>query len=242
MTSSLTVPPDAEGLAAAAGALRAGRLVVIPTDTVYGVAADPANPEAVGRLFAAKQRPRELAIPVLVGGLEQAELLAADISPAARWLMDAFWPGGLTVVLVTNPDLAWDLGDKPGTIAVRQPDHPAALELFKATGPLAVTSANVSGHLPALTAAAARSQLGDHVAVYVDAGQAPGGTPSTVVDATDPAALPRIVREGAVARRRLEAALRYAAGHPVTQPHLIWQQAAPPASGAQPGDGQGPGA
>ncbi|MDR1799961.1 MAG: threonylcarbamoyl-AMP synthase, partial [Bifidobacteriaceae bacterium] len=181
-------------------------------------AADPANPAAITRLFQAKRRPRDLAIPVLVGSADQVELLVADITPQARALMEAFWPGGLTLVLVANPDSAWDLGDRPGTIAVRQPDPPVALDLFLRPGPLAVTSANLSGRPPALTAAQAIHQLGDVVAVYVEAGVAPGGTASTVVDATDSASPPRVIREGAISRRLIESALRRAAGFPPTGP------------------------
>jgi tRNA threonylcarbamoyl adenosine modification protein (Sua5/YciO/YrdC/YwlC family) len=191
-----TPPVDSEDLAVAAAAVSRGQLVVIPTDTVYGVAADPRDAAATGRVFAAKRRPRRLALPVLVAEPAQALRLAARPDPRVAALMEAFWPGPLTVVVPANPGAGLHLGLADGTVALRQPDHPHPLALLRLTGPLAVTSANVSGRPPATTAAEAAEQLGRHVAHYVDAGPAPGGRPSTVVDCTGPEV--RILRAGAV--------------------------------------------
>ncbi|MDR0366487.1 MAG: threonylcarbamoyl-AMP synthase [Bifidobacteriaceae bacterium] len=168
-------------VALAADAIARGELVVMPTDTVYGLAVDPRQPEAVARLFAVKRRPAGLVLPVLVANLEQLEQVAADLSPQAQALIEAFWPGPLTLVVRTNP--AADLHLSPesqapaATVAVRQPAHPVALELLEATGPLAVTSANLSAQPPATTIAEARLQLDaqpglPQVAVYLEAGPA----------------------------------------------------------------------
>jgi len=150
----------------------------------------------VAALLAAKGRGRQMPPPVLVGEIATLDGLATDVPDVARRLVEAFWPGGLTVILRAQPSLQWDLGDTGGTVALRMPDHPAALALLKRTGPLAVSSANKSGSPAALDVADANQQLGDSVAVYLDGGQAPGGVASTIVDATGPTL--RIVREGAV--------------------------------------------
>jgi tRNA threonylcarbamoyl adenosine modification protein (Sua5/YciO/YrdC/YwlC family) len=194
-----------EGLTQAVRAIRRGDLVVLPTDTVYGIGADARRPDAVRALLAAKGRGRDMPPPVLVAHADDVGSLARPVSAQARLLMEAFWPGGLTVVLPVDPDLGWDLGDKAGTIAVRQPDHPVALELLGLTGPLAVSSANVTGRAPAVTAADAEAQLGGSVAVYLDDGEAPGGVASTVVDATR--APFRILRQGAISAGRIAAVL-----------------------------------
>lgn len=180
----------------AAGAVAGGEIVVLPTDTVYGVGADAFNPEAVARLLAAKGRGREVPPPVLVAS---ASMMAALAQPMPDWvdaLTARFWPGGLTLVARAQPSLMWDLGETNGTVALRIPDHPVALELLAATGPLAVTSANLHGEPPGATARATREQLGESVSVYLEAGELPGGTPSTIVDATGTA--PRVLREGAI--------------------------------------------
>jgi len=180
----------------AVNAISRGGLVVLPTDTVYGIGADAFDEEGVAGLLAAKGRGRQMPPPVLVGEIATLDGLATDVPDDARRLVEAFWPGGLTVILRAQPSLQWDLGDTGGTVALRMPDHPAALALLKRTGPLAVSSANKSGSPAALDVADAERQLGDSVAVYLDGGQAPGGVASTIVDATGPTL--RVVREGAV--------------------------------------------
>ena len=186
----------AQGLDAAATALRRGELAVLPTDTVSGVAADAFNPAAVDALLAAKGRGRDMPVPVLVANRDMLTALVGDLSPAAQGLVDAFWPGALTVVVRHTPHLSWDLGDARGTVAVRMPDDPLALELIARTGPLAVSSANRSGHPPATTMLDARLQLGASVAVYLDGGPRPSAVPSSIVDLTGEE--PRLLREGAL--------------------------------------------
>ena len=184
-------------------ALGRGELVVLPTDTVYGLAADAFAPEAVAALLAAKGRGRQMPPPVLVGDVLTLDGLCTDVPDGVRALVQAFWPGGLTVICRAQPSLAWDLGETRGTVAVRMPDHPAALALLRRTGPLAVSSANLTGRPAALTAVEAREQLGDAVRVYLDGGAAPGGVASTIVDATSGEL--RVVRAGAIDRAALAA-------------------------------------
>lgn len=192
----------AAGLAEAASALRKGQLAVLPTDTVYGVAADAFSPVAVNSLLAAKGRGRQMPPPVLVGTVRAAMALLEDPHSAAEDLIDRFWPGGLTLVFRANRSLMWDLGDSKGTVAVRMPLHPIALDLLRDTGPLAVSSANRSGSPPATTAAEAEEQLGTFVAVYLDGGPCNADVPSTIVDVTGP--LPRLLRRGAIPVERLQ--------------------------------------
>ncbi len=156
-------------------ALGRGGLVVLPTDTVYGVGADAFDARAVAALLAAKGRGRQMPPPVLVPDARTLDGLCTDVPEPVRALVEAFWPGGLTVILRAQPSLTWDLGETRGTVAVRMPDHPAALALLARTGPLAVSSANLTGQPAALTAADALAQLGDAVAVYLDGGTAPAG-------------------------------------------------------------------
>jgi tRNA threonylcarbamoyl adenosine modification protein (Sua5/YciO/YrdC/YwlC family) len=189
------------GVAEAAAALRKGDLAVLPTDTVYGVAADAFSPVAVATLLAAKGRGRQAPPPVLVGSVRAALALVEDVSAAGKDLIDEFWPGGLTLVLRANRSLAWDLGDTKGTVAVRMPLHPVALDVLRETGPLAVSSANLSGLPPATTAARAEEYFGESVAVYLDAGPCPGDAPSTIVDLTGP--VPRLLRRGVIPPERL---------------------------------------
>jgi L-threonylcarbamoyladenylate synthase len=190
--------PDArvEGLAAAARAVRAGRLVVLPTDTVYGIGCDAFNSTAVRSLLAAKRRGPDMPVPVLVGSWSTIDGLVLGVPKAARELIEAFWPGGLSLVLPHAPSLDWDLGSTRGTVMLRMPLHPVALELLRDVGPMAVSSANVSGSPPAASAGEAQAQLGDSVAIYLDGG--PSGEPiaSTVIDLTGDD--PRVLREGAV--------------------------------------------
>ena len=191
----------AAGLAQAVAAVNRGDLVVLPTDTVYGLGADAFNALAVRDLLAAKGRGRSMPPPVLVPTRRTLDGIATELSEAARDLVDTFWPGALTLICWAQPSLAWDLGDTRGTVAVRMPDHDVALELLARTGPLAVSSANVHGHPPATTVEAAQAQLGEAVAVYLDAGPTAGDTPSTIVDVTaDP---PRVIRLGALSVERL---------------------------------------
>jgi len=187
----------------AVNAIARGALVVLPTDTVYGIAADAFNPEAVAALLAAKGRGRQLPPPVLVPEVRTLDGLATEVPPAVRDLVAAFWPGGLTVICRAQPSLAWDLGETGGTVALRMPDHPAALALLRRTGPLAVSSANLTGRPAARTAIDAADQLGDAVAVFLDAGVAPGGVASTIVDATGDGL--RLVRAGAIGLAALRA-------------------------------------
>jgi len=195
--------PDerADGLNAAAAALRRGELAVVPTDTVYGVAADAFNPGAVDALLAAKGRGRDMPVPVLVANPEMLTALVGELPESVTALTQALWPGALTVVVRHTPHLSWDLGDTRGTVAVRMPDDPLALELIGQTGPLAVSSANRSGHPPATTMLDARLQLGAAIAVYLDGGPRESGTPSSIVDATGDGL--RLLRDGAIPAERL---------------------------------------
>jgi tRNA threonylcarbamoyl adenosine modification protein (Sua5/YciO/YrdC/YwlC family) len=186
----------AAGLAAAAGAVRTGQLVVLPTDTLYGLGCDAFSSAAVQGLLDAKGRGRDMPVPVLVGSWSTVDGLVLGVSPEARRLIEAFWPGGLSIVLRHAPSLAWDLGDTRGTVMLRMPLHPVALELLREVGPMAVSSANRSGQPPATTASQARDQLGERVPVLLDGGPAGAAVPSTVVDLT--ADDPLVLREGAV--------------------------------------------
>ncbi len=190
-----------EGLAAAAVALRTGDLAVLPTDTVYGVGADAFHKAGVNSLLVAKGRGRNMPPPVLVGTVRAATALIEDLGPYGQDLIDEFWPGGLTIVCRASRTLNWDLGDTRGTVAIRMPLHPVALELLKETGPLAVSSANRTGWPAATTAADAEEQLGDAVSVYLDDGPCRADVPSTIVDLTGN--VPRLLRAGAVSIGRL---------------------------------------
>ena len=183
-------------IAAAAAAVKSGGLVVMPTDTVYGIGADAFDNRAVAALLAAKGRGRDMPVGVLVGSWHTIEGLVYSVPDSARELIRAFWPGALSLVVQQAPSLQWDLGDARGTVMLRMPLHPVALELLRETGPMAVSSANVSGQPAASTAEEARAQLGDTVDVYLDGGAAPQQAASTILDL--PGAAPRIVREGPV--------------------------------------------
>ncbi len=191
----------AAGIREAAYAVRRGDLVVLPTDTVYGIGADAFTPSAVAALLAAKGRGREMPVPVLVGSRLVLDALVSDLSDAGRRLVDAFWPGALTIVAKHTAALAWDLGDTRGTVALRMPSDPIALHLLKETGPLAVSSANRSGLPPATTCANAQAQLGEAVAIYLDGGPTLDAVASTIVDLTGD--IPIIVRAGAIIEERL---------------------------------------
>ncbi len=192
-----------EGIAEAEAALRRGELVVLPTDTVYGIAAEAFDPVAVDALLKAKGRGRDMPPPVLVGTVRAAMALVMDLADTGKDLIDEFWPGGLTLVCRSSPTLVWDLGETKGTVAVRMPLHHVALDLLKKTGPLAVSSAkSVAGTSMPTTATEAEAQLGDAVAVYLDAGPCPGDVPSTIVDLTG--SVPRLLRPGVISVERLQ--------------------------------------
>ncbi|WP_309106530.1 L-threonylcarbamoyladenylate synthase [Arthrobacter sp.] len=194
-----------EGLQHAQRAIRENKCVVLPTDTVYGIAADAFSPQAVTMLLVSKGRGRQMPPPVLIPRLNALDGLATDVPAEARKLAEAFWPGGLTLILHAQPSLDWDLGDTKGTVALRIPADELARDLLNLTGPLAVSSANRTGQPAARTAGEAREQLAESVEVYLEDGLRPEGAsdavPSTIVDATS---LPlRVVRDGAVSLERL---------------------------------------
>lgn len=184
------------GIASAISALKGGRLVVLPTDTVYGIGADAFDGAAVASLLAAKGRGRDMPVPVLVGSWNTIDGLVYSVPDGARRLIRAYWPGALSLVVRQAPSLQWDLGDARGTVMLRMPLHPVAIELLREAGPMAVSSANISGQPAAVTAADARGQLGDLVEVYLEAGPSARGAASTIVDLTG--AQPRVLREGPV--------------------------------------------
>ena len=193
----------AEGLASAQRAISLKQCVVVPTDTVYGIAADAFSPQAVATLLASKGRGRSMPPPVLIPRIQTLDGLAMDVPTDARRLAEAFWPGALTLILHAQPSLTWDLGDTMGTVALRMPDDVVALELLTLTGPLAVSSANRTGQPAATTATEARDQLAESVVVYLDDGHRVDarGTGSTIVDATGETL--RVVRQGTLALDRL---------------------------------------
>jgi L-threonylcarbamoyladenylate synthase len=220
----------AAGLKAAVEALRRGELVVLPTDTVYGIGADAFNPAAVAGLLAAKGRGREMPPPVLVGSVSAATALIEDLRDIGRRMIEEFWPGGLTLVCRASRTLNWDLGDTKGTVAVRMPLHQLTLELLKDTGPMAVSSANISGSPAAVTADEAEEQLGDSVAVILDGGPVTGGVASTIVDVTG--VMPRLLRAGVISVEKL-AAVALVASEPAAEP-VATEAAAPEAPDTAP--------
>ena len=185
-----------EGLTAAMTAVQEGKLVVLPTDTVYGIGADAFQPAAVTALLGAKGRGRNMPPPVLVGSVRAAAALAYSLGAYGQDLIDEFWPGPLTLVFRSSPSLQWDLGDALGTVAIRMPMDPVALDLLRRTGPMAVSSANKHGQPAATSADDAQSQLGDEVEVYLDGGPSADNVPSTILDLTG--TVPRMLRAGAV--------------------------------------------
>ncbi len=200
------LPDDDRGRAEAVRRLRAGGLVAMPTDTVYGVGVALDARDGLPRLFAAKDRPLDRAIVLLVADADQAATVGV-LSPAARTLAERFWPGGLTLVLpqVLGAELPAVLTAGGDTIGVRLPAHDCPRALARALGPLPVTSANISGRPDARDAAGVLDQLGDRVDLVLDGGPVPGGVPSTVVDCTGDR--PRVLRAGAVDRGALAAVL-----------------------------------
>jgi L-threonylcarbamoyladenylate synthase len=189
------------GVEAAIDAVKRGDLIVMPTDTLYGIGADAFKPWAVTALLDAKGRDRQMPPPVLVGTRATLDGLVYNLPGTARDLVEAFWPGALTVVVEHAPSLQWDLGDLDGTVAVRMPLHPVALEILRETGPMAVSSANKTGQPPAGTAEEARAQLGFAVSVYLESGELPDRTPSSIVDVTGE--VPRLLRAGAIPLEKL---------------------------------------
>jgi tRNA threonylcarbamoyl adenosine modification protein (Sua5/YciO/YrdC/YwlC family) len=200
-----------DGIHAAIGALRAGELVVCPTDTVYGMAADAFNSSATQTIFRIKGRPRSLPLPVLVSRPRQAWALSSEVPSAAAELAAAFWPGALTLIL-PSADLDWDLGDARGSIALRIPDHPVLLDLLERLGPIAATSANRSGEPTAATVAEIEEIFGEQIAVYLDGGPASRETGSTIVDLSK--GRPVLVREGPIPVAELQGVLKQPLDHP----------------------------
>lgn len=199
------------GMRSARQALGRAQLAVIPTDTVYGIAADAFSAAGVRKLLTAKGRTAQSPPPVLIAGIEQLDALSAQVPAPVRQLADDFWPGALTIVLTANPALSWHLGETGGTVALRIPDQELTLELLRETGPLAVSSANKTGEPAARTSDQAHDALGESVRVYLDAGETPGdGLASTIVDATavtDDGGELRVLREGAISTARIAAAI-----------------------------------
>ena len=194
-------------------------LVVLPTDTVYGLACDAFSHEGVQKLLDAKGRDRQSPPPVLIGNAAALQGLAQDVPQLAHKLADTFWPGALTLILKAQPSLTWDLGETKGTVALRMPDHKIALALLQETGPLAVSSANLTGQPAATTCQQAEQYLGNKVKVYLDGGASPKGEASTIVDMTDlvdtvsedgeivTTGRARIVRRGALSEKKLATVL-----------------------------------
>ncbi len=192
-------------IATASLAVQRGELVVLPTDTVYGVGADAFDAEAVQSLLEAKGRGREMPPPVLISSATTLDALATGVTDYARRLVDRFWPGPLTIVCNQQPSLQWDLGDTRGTVAIRMPDHRLALDLLERTGPMAVSSANLTGHPAATDADMAEEMLSEHVSVIIDDGPSPGGSSSTIVDVRGHRG--KVLRTGAISLEELNDAL-----------------------------------
>ena len=197
-------PPPATAVLQAVRALAQGLPVGIPTDTVYGLAVDPFRPGAADRIFAAKRRPRDVNLPLLVSGIDQALAVSTAVPDVALELMRRYWPGALTLVIPAKPGLGADLGEDEVTVGVRSPDHPVPLTLCSASGPLATTSANRHGEPPLVTAEAVARSFGDAVPVVLDAGTC-DGSPSTVVDCTGREL--KLLREGRIPWADLQAAV-----------------------------------
>ncbi len=195
IVSAVGAPPPPTAVLQAVRALGQGLPIGLPTDTVYGLAVDPFRPGATDRIFAAKRRPREVSLPVLVSGIDQALSLSTAVPDLARRLMERYWPGPLTIVIPAKPGMGADLGDDELTVGVRSPDHPVPQALCAAAGPLATTSANRHGEPPLTTATAVADSFGDSVPVVLDAGVC-SGSPSTVVDCTGREM--KLLREGRI--------------------------------------------
>ncbi len=202
---TLLLPVDhPEAMPKAVEILRHGGLVAFPTDTVYGVGSLAFNPLSILAIFAAKDRPLDKAVPVLIGVVDDLSRVAFDVPAAAAKLASRFWPGPLTLVFPKHPSLP-DVISANSTVGVRIPDHAAARKLLRLAGPMAVTSANLSGQPSPSTAEEVQAQLGGRIALILDGGRTPGGVPSTVVDCVGPD--PQILREGPLTREDILAAL-----------------------------------
>ncbi|WP_396121916.1 L-threonylcarbamoyladenylate synthase [Aestuariimicrobium sp. p3-SID1156] len=225
-----------EALKAAARAIRSGECIVLPTDTVYGIGANALDAAAVQGLLDAKRRGRDMPPPVLIADGASLGALVQFIDEDAQALADAFWPGPLTLILRAQEGLTMDLGETRGTIAVRVPDHEFTRALLRRTGPLAVSSANLSGQPASTTIADAREQLGDTVAVYLDAGDTPGTVPSTIVDFTT-STLGTIVRQGALGVEQLKEVAGF-----ISEPEVRELEPAPqePGNDGDPAEALGP--
>ncbi len=190
--------------------MKKGGIVAYPTDTIYGLGADIRNDVAVQKIFAAKRRPANQPLPILLADVSQVENVARDIPDVARRLAQQLWPGSLTIVLHrsnTVPDAVTGGGDK---VAVRIPQHPVPIALIRGLGtPITGTSANVSGKPNPVSAHDVRDQLGDCIDMIIDGGRCPGDTPSTVVDVTGE--YPAIIRDGAIPREEIEAICQFTA-------------------------------
>jgi tRNA threonylcarbamoyl adenosine modification protein (Sua5/YciO/YrdC/YwlC family) len=199
MSITVKMTTDAErerGFVAAKSALARGECVLIPTDTGYGIAADPFVPKGIDKLFAVKKRNRDMPVPVLVPNLDSALALSYKLSAPANLLMSKFWPGAVTVIVTAHPTLKWDFGDFDGTVALRIPLQRTALEFLARTGPLGVTSATLASEPPVTEVEVAQERFGNSISVYLDAGSTHGNTASTIIDATNEQL--RVIREGAV--------------------------------------------
>ena len=201
--TNVTHPFDAQdaqqqtaAIAAAVKAIGQRELIVLPTDTVYGVGADAFSPQAVAVLLAAKGRSRQSPPPVLIGDMHVLDALAVEVPETARQLAQAFWPGALTLVCHAQPSLSWDLGETRGTVALRQPNDELARNILRETGPMAVSSANRHGQPAATTIADAQAALGESVAVYINDGERGQQQASTIVDCT--VTPHRVLRTGAI--------------------------------------------
>ena len=196
-----TIADRDRGIAAAVEAVKSGEVVVMPTDTVYGIGADAFTPHAITALHHARSVTNQVPPPVLVGSRHTLDGLVYSLPRAARELADAFWPGALTLYVEHSPSLQWDLGDTGGRVAVRMPLHPVALEVLREVGPMAVTTANKVGRPAPSTAEEAREQLEYSVRVYLEAGPALDPAPSTIIDVTGD--VPRVLRAGAIPLEKL---------------------------------------
>jgi L-threonylcarbamoyladenylate synthase len=197
------------GMRLAKVALQRNELVVLPTDTVYGIAADAFSPSGVQALLDAKGRTAQSPPPVLIGNIDTLKALADYVPEIALKLAEVFWPGALTMIFKAQPALSWELGETKGTVALRMPDHKIALALLAETGPLAVSSANLTGQPAATTCQQAVDYLGESVQVFLDAGNSPKGEASTILDLTaithdNPDGKIRIVRLGALKKAQIK--------------------------------------
>ena len=205
-----------EGMDLAVKVAKSGRLVVMPTDTLYGLGCDAFDNDAVASLLATKHRGPDMPVPVLVGSWDTVKGLVARLDDTAQNLIEAFWPGGLSIVVPQAPSLPWNLGDTRGTVMLRMPLHPIAIELLREVGPMAVSSANISGHQPPTTAIAAKQQLGKAVTVYLDGGEAEVGKPSTIIDLSGEH--PYLLREGALSAEEIAEVIGVSADSLRTRP------------------------